>query len=222
MWFADALTGRQIALALVVLAGVVLGLLPYVRAATPRRPLGLGVTLAVVAALAQAGSGVISRRALLAMQQAQLAAGGGGRPPNARLDVVASAAFDRLTGGIAVALLVLALVSWAARSRRWARTALAPAPGPAGPDLGWLGERLPDRAWFWVGANALLGPVLGVTALVWALQTIQPGIAQAIAAMAPLIAIPFARWLEGYRPPGRYWAGAVVAAAGLAGLALAG
>jgi drug/metabolite transporter (DMT)-like permease len=45
---------------------------------------------------------------------------------------------------------------------------------------------------------------------------------QSVAALAPLIAIPFARWLEGYRPPRRYWIGAVVAVAGLAGLALAG
>ena len=42
----------------------------------------------------------------------------------------------------------------------------------------------------------------------------------AIAALAPLIAIPSARWIEGYRPPPRYAIGALVAVWGLAGLAL--
>jgi drug/metabolite transporter (DMT)-like permease len=226
VWFADALTGGQVVLALVILVGVVLGLLPYVRATAsgPRVGVGVGVAFAVVAATAQAVSGVLSRKALIGIQQAQAAGSTDGGPPRSvtgRFDVVASASFDRLTGGVAVALLVLVLVRWAATKSSGARAALVPASGMAGPDLGWLGGRLPDRSWFWVGANALLGPVLGVTAMVWALQSMQPGMVQSIAAIAPLIALPFARWLEGYRPPRRYWIGAVVAVGGLAGLALA-
>ena len=52
------------------------------------------------------------------------------------------------------------------------------------------------------------------------LQYLQPGVAQAIAALAPLIAIPSARWIEGYRPPARYAIGVLIAVLGLAGLAL--
>ena len=226
VWFADALTGREVAFSLVILAGVVLGLLPYVRG-TERPRVALGAALAVLAALAQAVSAVVSRRALLAIQQAENAAAGGQAPPVGRsLAQVSTAAFDRLTGGVAVALAALVVVSLLARHRRaWARAALAPAPGVVrgrGPrtELGRLGSRLPDRAWFWVGANALFGPILGVTAMVWALQTMQPGVVQAVAATAPLVAIPFARWLEGYRPPPGYYRGAVIAVVGLAGLAL--
>ena len=71
-----------------------------------------------------------------------------------------------------------------------------------------------------MGANALFGPILGVTAMVWALQSLQPGVAQAIAALAPLIAIPAARWLDGYRPPAGYAVGVLIAVVGLGGLAL--
>ncbi|MDV3221118.1 DMT family transporter [Intrasporangium sp.] len=225
VWFGDALTGGEVVLALVILTGVVLGLLPYVRAtARAAHPVGVGVAFAVLAAVAQAVSGVLSRRALIGIQRSRAdSTGAVGSPPvSGRFDVVSSAAFDRLTGGVAIAFLALLLVRWAARTRPGARAALEPARDLSGPDLGWLGNRLPDRAWFWVGANSLLGPVLGVTAMVWALQSMQPGLVQSVAAIAPLIAIPFARWLEGYRPPPRYWVGALVAAGGLAGLALAG
>lgn len=225
-WFGDALTGRQAALSLVILGGVVLGLLPYVRTTVTGHSIGGGVALALLAAGAQAVSGVLSRKALIGIQQSEVTAATiAGRPPtpaNGRLDVVAAAALDRLTGGVAVALAVFVLLHRAAAHSATARAALAPPRVLRGTDQGWLGGRLPDRPWFWVGANAIFGPVLGVTAMVWALQSLQPGVAQSVAAMAPLIAIPFARWLEGYRPPRRYWVGVLLAVAGLAGLALAG
>jgi len=46
---------------------------------------------------------------------------------------------------------------------------------------------------------------------------LQPGVAEAIAALAPLIAIPSARWIEGYRPPARYAIGVVIACWGWPG-----
>ncbi|MCG2799404.1 MAG: DMT family transporter [Cellulomonas sp.] len=223
VWFADELTAPVIAASLVILVGVALGLAPYLRGAGRGPGVRLGVGLAVLAAVAQGGSAVISRRALLAIQKATPVPGG----PSHSLAYVSSAAFDRLIGGFAVAVLVLIGVHLAARRGAAARQALvpagafAPAPVPARSELGRFGSRLPDSPWFWVGANALFGPILGVTAMVWALQSLQPGVVQAVAAMAPLIAIPVARWLEGYRPPRAYYLGAVVAVAGLVALALA-
>lgn len=227
-WFGDPITPLTGAVCLVVLAGVVLGLAPYVRPSvrTATRPARTrrGVAYVLVAALAQAVGAVVSRRALLAAQQADPVAGGPGRD----LAVVTSAAFDRLLGGVAVALLVLVAARVMSHRSTAARQALRPeggfAPGtvPARRELGRAGRALPDTAWFWVGANSLFGPVVGVTAMVWALQTLQPGVAQAIAATAPLVAIPVARWLEGYRPPPRYWGGAALAVGGLVGLALLG
>jgi drug/metabolite transporter (DMT)-like permease len=227
-WFRDPIAPLTGLLCLVIVAGVVLGLTPYIRSPArtttqPARTLR-GVTYVLVAALAQAVSAVVSRWALLAAQQAEPVPDG----PARNLAFVASAAFDRLLGGVAVALLIL--IATRALSLRSAAADLALrrgggfAPGtvPTRDELGRAGRVLPDTGWFWVGANSLFGPVIGVTAMVWALQTLQPGVAQAIAATAPLIAIPVARWLEGYRPPPRYWVGAALAVGGLVALALLG
>jgi drug/metabolite transporter (DMT)-like permease len=205
VWFSDPLGGSAIACGLVVFAGVVIGLLPYVRGTTRRSGAELGVLLALVAGVAEATSSTLSRRALLLMHQA-------GTPVD-----LPTAAFQRLAGGCAVVLVIFVLARWAWR-RRW---------GFAGDD----GRQLPvverhaatpvtAQPLYWVGLNALFGPILGVTCMVWALQTLQPGIAQTVAAAAPLISVPFARWIEGHRPPARYYVGAVVAIVGLGALYL--
>jgi drug/metabolite transporter (DMT)-like permease len=70
--------------------------------------------------------------------------------------------------------------------------------------------------------NSLTGPILGVTCTVWALQSLPAGEAQSIAAVAPLISVPFAYWLNGHRPPALFYLGAVVAIGGLIGVYLWG
>jgi drug/metabolite transporter (DMT)-like permease len=225
IWFGDAPSLESAGAAIVVLGGVVLGLAPFVRQGgrPPRLPLGLG--MALLAAAAQGTGLVITRKALLDMQERWEEAGVSARPA---LEQVVSASFDRLVGGLAVALAAWAVV-WALA--RWtgmtgARSVLSPAGGYApGPDrerddFGALGSRLPDKAWFWVGANALVGPIVGVTALVWALRALQPGLAQTITALAALISVPVAHWLEGHEQPASFWVGASVSAAGLVGLVI--
>jgi drug/metabolite transporter (DMT)-like permease len=59
-----------------------------------------------------------------------------------------------------------------------------------------------------------------VTCTVWAQQTLAAGVVQSVAAVAPLIAVPFAFWLEGHRPPRVWYLGAAIAIAALAGLYL--
>ena len=225
VWFADAVSIPGAAFSLIILAGVVIGLLPYVRSVERPPRLRLGLLFALLSALAQAFSVVLSRKALLATQQAANARGSGVKVGTS-FEFVFSAAFDRLVGGLVVALALLALAILLARRAEWARASLTPAARGAERGAVWttpdtrLGRGLPDLPWFWVGANALFGPILGVTSMVWALQSLQPGVAQAIAALAPLIAIPSARWIEGYRPPARYAIGVLIAVLGLAGLAL--
>lgn len=80
--------------------------------------------------------------------------------------------------------------------------------------------RTPGRAWPWVLANALAGPILGVVFFQWALSTTPAGIVQAIVATAPLLTIPFAAALEHHRPRALYYLGASGAVAGVAGLLL--
>ena len=109
-----------------------------------------------------------------------------------------SAAYQRALGGLLVAALVLLIVEWRRR------------------------EKVPtqSKAWPWVLANAITGPVIGVTCYQWALRTTPAGIVQPIVAAAPLLTIPFSAWLEGERPRPSYYAGAVLAVAGLTGLLL--
>ncbi|MDD3178980.1 MAG: DMT family transporter [Opitutaceae bacterium] len=87
--------------------------------------------------------------------------------------------------------------------------------------VGWLRAEHPretGRAWPWVLANALTGPILGVTCYQWALRTTPAGLVQPIVAAAPLLTIPFAARFEKTWPLPIYYIGAVLAAAGVAGL----
>lgn len=110
-----------------------------------------------------------------------------------------TAAYERSLGGLVVAAAALAVV--AARGVELARDRRTAPP--------------------WVLANALTGPILGVTFYQWALRTTPAGVVQPIVAAAPLLTIPLAAWLEGSRPRGPYYAGAVLAVAGVTGLMLA-
>ena len=107
-----------------------------------------------------------------------------------------TAAYQRVLGGLAVAALAWAVHRW------WRREA----------------ARRAGRAWSWVLANAFTGPVLGVTCYQWALRSAPAGLVQPVVAAAPLLTIPFALWAEGSRPRAAYYAGAVLAVAGVAGL----
>lgn len=80
--------------------------------------------------------------------------------------------------------------------------------------------RAPGRAWSWVLANAVSGPLLGVVCFQWALSTTPAGVVQAVVATAPLLTIPFAARLEGTWPRWLYSAGAALAVTGVAGLFL--
>jgi drug/metabolite transporter (DMT)-like permease len=203
-WYSDRITTGQIAFSAVILTGVCIGLLPYIRGSAVKGA-AAGVVLALVAATAQGISFAMTRHGLLLMKKAHT-------PPD-----VVSVAFQRLCGGFLVALAVFLIARWVWR-RRW---------GFLGADgrlrsVASSEGSVTSRPLYWAGLNALFGPILGVTCTVWAQQSLNAGVVQAIAAMAPLIAVPFARWLEGHRPPRMYYPGAAVAILGLALLGIYG
>jgi drug/metabolite transporter (DMT)-like permease len=124
---------------------------------------------------------------------------------------------QRLIGGILVAIVVYLIARFVWR-RKWGFTA---ADGAVKSVLSSDGGKLTTRPLFWGGLNSLFGPILGVTCLVWALQMLKnPGEVQAIQAVAPLIAVPLAYWLQGHKPPRLWYLGAAVAIGGLAVLFL--
>ncbi len=201
VWYSDKLTTGQIGFCSIILAGVCLGLWPYVRRSAVRGAaagLAGGVALALLAAAAQGISFAMTRHGLLLMKQAHT-------PPD-----VITVAFQRLAGGLVVAVAVFLVARWVWR-RRWG---FAGADGKVHGVLSSDGS-VTGRPLFWAGLNALFGPILGVTCTVWAQQSMNAGVVQAIAAMAPLISVPFAYWLEGHRPPRLYYLGAAVAIGGL-------
>lgn len=110
-----------------------------------------------------------------------------------------TAAYQRALGGLAIAAVAFAVVGWLRTDR----------------------PRAPGRAWPWVGANTLTGPVLGVTCYQWALRTAPAALVQPVVAAAPLLTIPFAAALEGTRPRATYYAGVVLAIAGVSWLLIA-
>jgi drug/metabolite transporter (DMT)-like permease len=203
-WYADKLTTLQLELCAVILVGVVIGLLPYVRVTVIKgvalKGVALGVGLALLAAVAQGISVAATKHGQMLMKAAHT-------PPD-----TITVAFQRLIGGFLVALIVYAIARSVWR-RKWGFTA---ADGSIKSVLSSDGGKLTTRPLFWGGLNSLFGPILGVTFLVWALQTIPAGQAQAIQAVAPLIAVPFAFWLQGHKPPRLWYLGAAVAIAGLA------
>ena len=193
VWLGTQLTAVQWGLAALTVLGVGIGLAP---ASWPRLERGVwrsGVAWAFVSAFGQGLGAVISRKAYAVAHLAHAVPDPG------------TAAYQRVLGGITVAALAAGWVAWSGRVRPDTRPAVATL----------------RASWPWVAANALTGPVLGVACYQWALSSTPAGIVQPVVAASPLLTIPFALWLEGRRPRGLYYAGALLAVAGVALLSLA-
>ena len=198
LWLGTRLSAAQVALAALTLGGVLIALLGPIGPMRPmsRSGFAAGVILAAISAAAQGGAAVLSRKAFTVLRAQDFLMDG------------ATSAYQRVLGGLAVGTLALVVIRlWPAAGHRTG----AAAPVPA--------EQLPP--WTWVIFNTLLGPVLGVTCFQWALRSTPAGIVQSIVATAPLLTVPIARALEHSRTTPRYWAGAVLAVLGAAGLAVA-
>lgn len=200
LWLGTTLTPYQLGCGGVILLGVGLAVAPSRLsrpdpAAAPGVPADrariTGLFCGAVAAIGQAGGAVLSRKANLLSRAEGFAIDGG------------TAAYQRLLGGLLVvsgALLVLKL-------RRPGRTAIARAPAD------W------KRAWPWILANGLAGPVMGVSCYQWALATTPSALVLPIVALTPLVVIPFAFFMENERPSVRSLLGGALAVAAAAALA---
>jgi drug/metabolite transporter (DMT)-like permease len=190
-----ALHGPQLGWLALILIGVILGASPGPLPALPRPLLHRACAFAIAAGCFQAVSINLSKHGFNLLE------------PTAVPVTPVEAAYQRLWGGFAAALVIHWLIRWRTRGRLAAP--VCKAPFPASP--------LPAPAW--VTLNALFGPVLGVTCLMWAVSLVRnPGLVQTVAATATLFSIPAARWLEGARPRLSYYLGVTIALAGVAGL----
>lgn len=182
-WLGEQLRGAELAALTLILAGVILGTAPRSFPQLTPRQIRLGAGLAAFSALGQGAGTVFSRRAFAALHATGL-----GIDPG-------SATFERVLGGLVVALIAWLVIRNAGLATETPRRAFGP-------------------AWPWVVLNTLTGPVLGVTCLQWALSTTPAAIVQSIVAAAPLLTAPLAFGLGEALPRGRYFAGAIVAVAG--------
>jgi drug/metabolite transporter (DMT)-like permease len=193
----DTLTPQQILSCAIILGAVLYAGSAWIREEPmARRNSIYGYTLAGAAALFQATSLVLSRHAFLEAR-------GLGVPVD-----MFNAAFIRLCGGLSIALLLI----MANVIRQGGRISLH----PVGLSQLWVRKAtFKQQPFVWVTANALFGPVLGVTCWLWAVSLLNPGIVQSIAATAPLISIPVSRCLESHPLGTRFYVGAPVAILGI-------
>lgn len=192
-WLQRAPTLAQAGFGAVILAGVGVALMPRRADAQPTHGLVAGICFGTLSALCQGGGAVISRKAY------EVAAAAGQRFHGVGDGV--NAAYQRMLGGLLVSALVLIYLKLAhkpdqERPARW-------------------GKAVP-----WMFANALAGPMLGVTFYQWALMTTPTSLVLPIVATTPLVVMPLAHWLEGEPITKRAVLGGILAVAGVIGLTM--
>lgn len=188
-WLGTKITAPEAFSAVAVLAGVGLALAPSEHLHLSRPTLIFGVIMGVIAAMGQGIGAVLSRKAFDVANSAGV-----------RVDGI-SAAYQRILGGILIALLSMIWIKLRGHER------------PASHD--WR------KAWPWVVCNVLTGPSLGVACFQWALALAPTAIVLPIVALTPLTIIPMSWKFEGERPSARSILGGVVAVGGVIGLTLA-
>ena len=196
-WMFDAhLTVWTWGYVLLVLAGVLTGLIPYRLPDVSRKTLIAGATFASIAALGQSLSWILTKGAFINASTIGFI-----------LNPM-TAAYQRLLGGVVLAVMVFLLHKL--HGRPDFRSPLA---GSMPPTLA------PVPAWAWIGGNAILGPVLGISCMLWAIREVEnPGLVQTVVATATLFTVPMARKMENRTFKLNYYIGAAMALAGVAGL----
>ena len=198
LWLGTRLTASQLGWGIVILIGVAIAISPSKKNPPKVRVRPIGFLFGVVAACGQGFGALVSRKGV------NVAAAAGESTRTALFGL--NAAYHRILAGLVFTAL------WFLMLR-----AIGQLPGSPEPAANPAARR---HARFWLLANSLAGPVLGVGCYQWALATTPSGIVLPIAATAPLLAIPIAMRLEGDRPPRRAIAGGVLAVVGSAALAL--
>jgi drug/metabolite transporter (DMT)-like permease len=197
-WLGNSLHLAEIACIGVILVGVGVVLAPDDHLKISPRDWKIGVSACVFSAIAAGFANVLIRKAF------QVAHDGGMNPD------AGTTGYQRMVGGFWIPAIALFVFKW--------RSAHAHG--------GLLEEKTLKitrdkwaRLWPWVLVNALAGQTLGVTCMQWALKTTPAGIVAAIIATTPIVLLPMTRFLENEKITRRALLGAVVAVAGVIGLA---
>lgn len=199
LWLRTPLSVAQIVCGGIILAGIAVSLAPGRLAHMEKKQLGPGILFGVLAALGGAIGAVLSRKAYAVIHD-----------EGPHIDG-ATAAFQRLLGGLLVGGIALLIVKWRAVKGHFTFDRENPT--------------LPSRekwkrAGPWILANSLAGQTIGVSCYQWAFQTTPTWVVLSIVATAPLVAIPFTMVMEKERPSLHSIVGGAIAVLGVIALAL--
>jgi drug/metabolite transporter (DMT)-like permease len=201
LWMGTAMSFAEIACAVVILTGVAVALAPKDHRHIERKNFWWGIHWAVWAAIGQAGGVLLSRKAYVICASTGVNIDG------------FTVAYQRVIPGAIIAGICVLFVKRSYLAG-WTR----PEPQPA--DDGRLeGREKWRKSSGWLLANAITGATLGVSCYQWALKVEKPGVVLPIVALAPLLVIPMAYFLENERPSPRSLIGGFVAVAGSVTLA---
>jgi drug/metabolite transporter (DMT)-like permease len=198
LWLGTKLTGVEFFCIAVILTGVAVALAPGDHAKIPPRQLGIGVAFTIFAAFCSALGAVYSRKAYFIAHAA-------GEHPDP-----GTTGYQRVLGGLLIPGIILLAAKW--------RSARAHG-GVLEEKTFQVSREKWRRIWPWILGNSLAGQTLGVTCVQWALERTPTGIVMTITAMTPVILLPMTRIVEGEKIGIRSLAGALVAVAGVIGLA---
>ena len=198
LWLGTRLTGTELLCVATILTGVAIALAPSDHAKILPRQLWLGILFCAFAGVCSAFGAVLSRKAYFVAHAA-------GEFPDP-----GTTGYQRVLGG----LLIPAIILIVAKSRS------ARAHGGVFEEKTFHVSREKwKRIWPWVMGNSLAGQTLGVTCVQLALEKTPTGIVMAVVATTPLILLPMTRIVEGEKIGIRSLAGALIAVAGVTGLA---
>ena len=198
LWLGTKLTGAQLLCIATILTGVAIALAPGDHAKIAPRQLWIGIAFTVFAGLCSAFGAVLSRKAYFVAHAT-------GEHPDP-----GTTGYQRVLGGMLLPAIILLVAKWRSAHSHG---------GVFEEKTFHVSREKWKRIWPWVLGNSLAGQMLGVTCVQWALEKTPTGIVMTVVATTPLILLPMTRIVENEKIGIRSLAGAVIAVAGVTGLA---
>ena len=198
LWLGTTLNAVEIACIALILIGVALALAPGDHLHITPREWRAGIAFSLVAAFCGALGTVVSRKAFAVAHAA-------GQFPDA-----GTTGYQRVLSGMIFPAVILLVMKW--------RSAHAHG-GVFEEKTRQISREKWRRVWPWVLGNPLAGQTLGMSCFQWAIEKTPAAIVTAIVALTPVILLPLTRIFEGEKIGVRSLLGALIAVAGVIGLA---